>query len=83
MALAQLVYLSRRNHALDPAALEQLALRSSVRNAQRRITGILLSRGVHLMQLLEGDMQDVVELYETIRSDPRHAEVRFGRDAPF
>ena len=76
MALAQLVYVSRREQALDLGALQQLALSSSVRNAQRRITGVLLSRGDHLMQLLEGDMADVVELYETIRADARHAEVR-------
>ena len=75
MALAQLVYVSRRAEALGPEALEQIVGRSRVRNAQRRITGVLLARGAHLMQLLEGDLHDVAELYETIRSDPRHAEV--------
>ena len=75
MALAQLVYVSRRDDALCPEALEQLVGRSRIRNAQRRITGVLLSRGADLLQLLEGDLHDVVELYEMIRSDPRHADV--------
>ena len=75
MALAQLVYVSRRHDALSPDALEQLVGRSRTRNAERRITGVILSRGPHLLQLLEGDLYDLAALYETIRADPRHAEV--------
>ena len=75
MALAQIVYVSRRHESLAPEVLEQLVGRSRARNAQRRITGVLIAGATHLMQLLEGDLHDIVELYETIRCDPRHGQV--------
>ena len=75
MALAQLAYVSRRVDALCPETLEQIVGRARVRNAQRRISGVLICRGTHLLQLLEGDLEDVVALYDTIRGDPRHADV--------
>jgi hypothetical protein len=76
MALAQLVYVSRRDESLQLDGLERIVARSKARNAERNITGVLLCHGVNLMQLLEGELSDVVGVYETIRVDPRHRDVR-------
>lgn len=76
MALSQLVYVSRRTPDLTPEALAEVVAASGSRNLARGITGTLLCCGLDLMQLLEGEMTDVVGLYETIRRDARHEGVR-------
>jgi hypothetical protein len=73
--LTQLVYVSRATPDLDRQALEKIVARSARRNADRGITGVLLSCGRQFMQLLEGDAETLAEVYRVIASDPRHADV--------
>jgi hypothetical protein len=75
MALAQLVYVSRGGRELRGAVLTHLARQSATDNAKRDISGVLLACGPHLMQLLEGEVTEIVDLYEKIRRDPRHSEI--------
>ena len=76
MALTQLVYVSRRPITLDRRVLEDIVARSARFNASRGITGILLCCGQHFIQLLEGELAEVMELFERIRCDERHTDVR-------
>jgi hypothetical protein len=55
---------------------------SQARNAERGITGCLLSCNGWFMQVLEGGGNDVQSVYDSIQRDARHADVRlvrFGR----
>jgi len=75
MALAQLIYVSRRTPALSLDTLNEIVTFSTQRNASRSVSGILLCCGKDLMQLLEGELEDIVTLYDRIRQDSRHTHV--------
>jgi len=49
---------------------------AKLRNAEREITGLLVYGCAHFMQVLEGDMSVINELYWRIYHDPRHTHVR-------
>jgi hypothetical protein len=74
MALAQLIYVSRRR--MSSEALTAIVAKSTVSNARRNITGALLCSGQNLMQILEGEVADIVSRYEVIRRDGRHTDVQ-------
>lgn len=44
-------------------------------NPSKNITGALLYSGGYFCQVVEGAMDDLEELFETIQMDPRHGEV--------
>ncbi|GAB2578144.1 BLUF domain-containing protein [Microlunatus antarcticus] len=58
----------------DPELAELLAT-SRARNAERGITGLLLYRAGRVMQMLEGEQDEVHALYDRIRMDVRHQDV--------
>jgi len=76
MSLAQLIYISRSRKPMDRDAVQAIAAHSETKNAPRDISGALLSVGPYFMQLLEGELADIVALYEHIRDDVRHTEVK-------
>jgi len=55
--------------------LMYLLKQSRVRNARNRITGMLLYRDGHFMQVLEGDEADVMKIFADIERDQRHKSV--------
>lgn len=70
-----LTYVSTLRESLAPTEIDELLTTSRQRNAERAITGVLLVRQRHVMQILEGPDQDVRDLYRRIEDDPRHADV--------
>lgn len=75
MALKHLIYLSA---ATGEAGEQELAsiLDASVRNNKpKNVTGVLLFTKGHFMQALEGDEQDLAEIYARIEKDPRHTDL--------
>lgn len=75
MALAQLIYISRTQKKMPLDQIEALVAHSQAANARRDISGALMFVGQHFMQLLEGELSDIVLLFERIRQDPRHTYV--------
>jgi len=80
-----LTYVSRS--LIDPATGDEEVARivelSRRNNAPLNITGALIFSGTHFVQTLEGRVDDVHSLMETISRDPRHTEVTTIRDEPF
>ncbi len=76
MALAQIIYISRSRHKMELGKIVEIAAHSESNNAKLDISGALLAVGQHFMQLLEGELSDIIQLYEKIRQDVRHTEVR-------
>lgn len=71
-----LVYQSEASPALVPADIESLLVKARVFNHDQGITGCLLYfRGVFL-QYLEGNQLKVLSLYDQIREDRRHSDVK-------
>ena len=52
-----------------------LLKQSRTRNARNRVTGMLLYRDGHFMQVLEGDEADVMKIFADIENDKRHKSV--------
>lgn len=71
-----LVYQSEASPALVPADIESLLVKARAFNHDQGITGCLLYfRGVFL-QYLEGNQLKVLSLYDLIREDRRHSDVK-------
>ena len=70
--MLSLVYVSTSTKLLSAEELLDILKVSRVNNAAKEITGLLLYKGGNFMQALEGPDEAVLELYEKIKTDPRH-----------
>jgi len=76
MALVQLVYVSRREPWLTAPELERIVAASAANNQRRNITGALIAGTGSIVQVIEGEASEVEMLFERIRCDRRHTNVR-------
>ena len=72
----QLIYSSWAKPDLDMADLALMLAESRVRNNARGITGVLVLVDGVFFQIIEGEKDDVLDLMETIKHDPRHSGVK-------
>ncbi len=70
-----LIYVSSATLALPTEALLQMLDQARSKNEKLGVTGMLLYKGGNFMQMLEGEKEIVVELFDTIRRDIRHHNV--------
>ena len=73
--LTTLIYRSQLNASCRSGQLAALVERARIRNTGLNITGILLSNGHEVLQILEGAEESVVKLFNMIREDKRHTGV--------
>lgn len=73
--LFHLIYVSTAVVPMSDEDLVQLLIQSRTRNARNRITGMLLYKDGHFMQVLEGDEADVMKIFADIENDTRHKSV--------
>ena len=73
--LFHLIYVSTAVDALDGDDLIDLLTASRRNNVRDHITGMLLYRGGHFMQVIEGEYLNVMSLFDRIRVDNRHRNV--------
>lgn len=74
--LIQLVYVSSIWGAVTEDILNSIQLTAVRHNSAHDITGVLLYRSGHFLQLLEGPAEHVDALYESILGDTRHREIQ-------
>ena len=67
-----LIYVSSAVELMPEAALHSLLEQSRANNRRLDITGMLLYQGGNFMQMLEGEQQTVLELYDRRKKDKRH-----------
>ena len=70
-----LIYVSSAVKLMGDEELLLLLEQSREKNLRLGITGMLLYKGGNFMQMLEGEKQAVLELYDTIKKDSRHKDV--------
>lgn len=70
--LYSLVYVSSTVTLFSPAELVALLEQSRANNTRLGVSGMLLYKDGNTMQLLEGERDTVLALYERIARDPRH-----------
>ena len=80
--MKQLIYVSSAVSAMSEEELEALLDKARARNASRDLTGVLLYAGGNFIQVLEGDEQDVDEVFANILGDSRHEGCIVVRDEP-
>lgn len=73
--LYHLGYVSTQASEMTPDELLALLKAARARNEAVHITGMLLHREDSFFQVLEGEKADVLQVFESIRKDPRHRGV--------
>lgn len=73
--LYSLVYISRESAPMSRDDLLALLAQSRPKNQSRDITGLLVHKAGHFLQVLEGPKDAVESLMATIARDPRHQKV--------
>lgn len=72
----QLVYSSSATQDFWPDDLFQLVEIARKKNALRSVTGMLLFREGQFLQLLEGPEREVKSVFELVKRDPRHKDIK-------
>lgn len=73
--MQQLIYKSKATVPFDEEALSELLLQSRSWNHQEGITGVLLYSNERFVQVLEGSVAALSDLYGRLLRDPRHETV--------
>lgn len=73
MNVFHLFYRSAASSYVADSTIQEILERSRINNAMRNVTGLLLFRAGHFIQLLEGKRADVKLIYDKILKDTRHA----------
>jgi hypothetical protein len=71
----RILYLSTANQLFSSGDLSQLLQQAGVRNDAAHVTGMLVHSDSEFLQVLEGEPEDVIGVYDRITVDPRHRDV--------
>ena len=74
--LYELLYTSAAVRAMDPKALLTLLEQARTKNARLHVTGLLIYHNREFMQLIEGEKDAILSLWQTIQFDDRHRSAR-------
>jgi len=72
--LSQLIYVSKRGSTCTEEEIEKILSACERNNKAKDITGVLLYSPTHFVQYLEGNYNEISDLYHTIKQDPRHKD---------
>ena len=75
MPLHELIYVSLADHAMALDVLRDLLTRARDFYRTHGITGLLVYRNREFMQLIEGERDALLSLYERIEHDARHRQM--------
>ncbi|CCQ11946.1 hypothetical protein PALB_28470 [Pseudoalteromonas luteoviolacea B = ATCC 29581] len=73
--LIEFIYTSNATESFSWTDLDILRHECEQRNKVEKITGMLLYDGKHFMQVLEGEENKILALFNRIKIDPRHTKV--------
>lgn len=76
------MYASRALTDFDDAELLRLLVSARATNARQQVTGMLIYASRSFLQLFEGSDDDVEVIWDRIRVDPRHTDLRVLADGP-
>jgi hypothetical protein len=78
----RIIYASRALHDFSDAELVALLLRARATNEDRHVTGMLVYSARSFLQQFEGEDEDVEVVWDRIRMDDRHTDLRVLADGP-
>lgn len=71
----RILYLSTANELFSSGDLSELLQKAKARNDAAHITGMLVHSDGDFLQVLEGEPENVIEVYSRISVDPRHRDI--------
>lgn len=71
----RIMYLSNATVRFLNEELEELLQKARENNSKKDVTGLLIMKGRTFLQCLEGEKQDVMEIFEKIKKDDRHDSI--------
>ena len=80
--LHEILYVSTIAADMPIRVVADIAAKSRSNNQRLGITGLLVFDGMHFCQQFEGRGQEVADLKELIRNDPRHTDVALLHHGP-
>ncbi len=72
----ELIYISTATKRMDETALNNLLLDARDNNSENNITGMLVYSDREFIQLLEGNKENVLFIFDKIKSDSRHSGIK-------
>lgn len=73
--LSELLYISFRQTSCTNEEVKTILEQSVKNNGKQNITGVLLYSKDKFLQVLEGENEHILALYDKIKTDPRHNRV--------
>ena len=73
--LYRIIYLSSGLKDLTSSDVRELLLKAKENNREKNITGVLLYLDNNFIQVLEGEKEDIIKLYQKISIDYRHKNI--------
>ena len=73
--LIHIVYVSTSTHDLSQLELDELLKSIRAKNKKNNITGLLLYNDGMFIQVIEGDVKRIIDLFELVKSDARHKNI--------
>lgn len=80
--LFHLCYVSTQSRPMHGSDLVDVLETARVVNSERDITGLLLHKDDSFLQVLEGNEEDVREVFERIERDERHCRIKVLFEGP-
>lgn len=71
----RLLYMSTATKDFSDIDLEELLEKARKNNSQKNLTGLLIIKGRTFLQCLEGNKDDVLEVFSKIKDDDRHCDI--------
>ena len=76
MPFIHMIYVSSATKEMSPEDLQFILEQSNRNNQNRNVTGMLLYKNKTFMQVLEGEKENVENLYALITTDSRHRDLK-------
>ena len=80
--MRRIIYASRALHSFADEELVELLLRARANNEEQDVTGMLVYAAQSFLQAFEGDDEGVEVIWDRIRLDDRHTDLRVLSDGP-
>lgn len=81
-AIMQLIYMSTPSESMSEENLVSVVRRAQQYNIEHEISGFLISDNKNVVQLLEGSKKEVMSLFDKIKKDSRHHNIKVQYQKP-
>lgn len=71
----RIIYTSRATRPISDLELEELLEVARKKNKQKNLTGLFIVKGRIFFQCIEGEKENVEQVYEKILADDRHSDI--------